>query len=80
MERKLSEMEAIIVALISLVGGVLVALIQRNRKQEKAEHGMVMQTLTRVETKIDGHISDHAKGEFQKTSEIPVVAAKRKRK
>ncbi|NBO53649.1 MAG: hypothetical protein EBU84_03435 [Actinobacteria bacterium] len=69
-------MEAVIVALISLVGGVLVALIQRNRKQEKAEHGMVMQTLTRVETKIDGHIADHAKGEFQPE----LVQPKRKRK
>lgn len=57
-------MEAIIVALIGLLGGVLVALIQKNRKQEKAEHGMVMQTLQRVETKVDGHIEDHAKGYF----------------
>lgn len=65
-------MEAITVALIGLVGGVLVALIQRNRKQEKAEHGMVMQTLQRVETKIDGHIEDHAKGYFQKTSPIKI--------
>lgn len=69
-------MEAITVALIGLVGGVLAALIQRNRKQEKAEHGMVMQTLQRVETKIDGHISDHAKGEFQQTISVPKRKAK----
>ena len=64
-------MEAITVALISLVGGVLVALIQHNRKQEKLEHGSVMRTLERVETKIDGHIADHAKGEFQQESAQP---------
>lgn len=64
-------MEAIIVALIGLVGVVLAALIQRNRRAEKSEHGMVMQTLQRVETKIDGHITDHAKGSFQQTVTVP---------
>ena len=53
-------MEAIIVALIGLVGVVLGSLIQHNRKAEKNEHGAVMQTLERVESKIDGHINDHA--------------------
>jgi hypothetical protein len=59
-------MEAIIVALIGLVGVVLAALIQHNRKEDKNEHGMLMDTVLRVETKIDGHITDHAKGNFQK--------------
>ena len=53
-------MEAIIVALIGLVGVVIGSLIQHNRKAEKNEHGAVMQTLERVESKIDGHINDHA--------------------
>lgn len=64
-------MEAIIVALITTVGAILVALIQYNRKLEKKEHGSVMRTLERVETKIDGHIADHAKGEFQPESAKP---------
>lgn len=68
-------MEAIIVALIGLVGGVLAALIQHNRKEDKAEHGMLMNTVLRIETKIDGHIADHAKGEFQEVVQV----AKKKR-
>lgn len=63
-------MEAIIVALISTVGVVLAALIQHNRKLEKNEHGTVMKTLERVETKIDGHITDHATGAVQQTTTI----------
>jgi len=69
-------MEAIIVALISTVGIVLVALIQHNRKLEKSEHGTVMKTLERVETKIDGHISDHATGAFQQILSVPKRKAK----
>lgn len=57
-------MEAIVVALIGLVGVILAALIQHNRKEDKAEHGILLNTLERVETKIDGHISEHAKGSF----------------
>lgn len=70
-------MEAIIVALIGLVGVVLAALIQHNRKEDKNEHGMLMNTVLRVESKIDGHIEDHAKGEFV-TQKVSVPKRKTK--
>ena len=65
-------MEGIIIALITTVGGVMVAMIHHSRKKDSEEHGMVMETLTRVETKIDGHINDHAKGEFQEKIQLPI--------
>lgn len=38
-------MQAIIVALISVVGGVLVALIEKSRKENKADHNVVSEKL-----------------------------------
>lgn len=59
-------MEAIAVALIGLVGVVLAALIQRGRKENKDDHMLVVQGMLRIESKIDGHIGDHARGDLQK--------------
>lgn len=59
-------MEAIAVALIGLVGVVLAALIQRGRKENKDDHMLVVQGMARIESKIDGHIGDHARGDLQK--------------
>lgn len=58
-------MEAITVAIISTIGVVLAALIQSMRKENNRDHAIVADSLNRIETKIDEHITDHAKGEFQ---------------
>jgi hypothetical protein len=47
---------------VGLVGGgfaVLVALINKIGKENKADHGKVHNTLGRIEQKIDGHIEGH---------------------
>jgi|LakMenEpi03Aug12_release.lakeMendotaPanAssembly.Ray.scaffolds.fasta_scaffold1850383_2 hypothetical protein len=59
-------MEAIAVALIGCVGVVLAALIQRGRQENKHDHNVVVEGMKRIETKIDGHIGDHARGDFTK--------------
>ena len=41
-------MEAITVALISVVGGVLVALVEKGRKENKADHNVVSEKLDLV--------------------------------
>jgi len=56
--------EAIAVAIIGMVGVVLAALIQLGRKENKTDHALVVQGMARIETKIDGHINDHAKGDL----------------
>lgn len=56
--------EGIIVALISTVGIVLASLIQVLRKENKTDHAAVVQGMKRIETKIDGHIGDHARGDL----------------
>ena len=60
-------MEAVTVALIAAVGGILVALIQQTRKENKEDHGVVASLLTdlhkdvsNVEIKLDRHIESHA--------------------
>lgn len=64
--------EAVQVALITGGFGVLIALIQKHAKENRADHGVVATKLDhlaaghdRLEAKIDGHVTDHAKGEFQ---------------
>ena len=42
-------MEAVIVALIGLVGVVLAAKIEKSRKQDAEEHGILMKTVERIE-------------------------------
>jgi Na+-translocating ferredoxin:NAD+ oxidoreductase RnfG subunit len=54
---------AIIVAVITAVGGILAALIQSMRKENSADHGYVRDALGRVEQKLDNHIDDHLKGD-----------------
>ena len=56
--------EAIIVAVIAAVGTVLAALVQQMRKENKHDHGIVATSLNRIETKLDDHISDHARGDL----------------
>jgi len=56
--------EAIIVATIAAVGGILAALFQGMRKENREDHNVVASGLNRIETKIDTHIRDHAKGDL----------------
>lgn len=59
-------MEAILVAVIAAVGGVLAALVQKGRKENKEDHNVVAdllktvhQDVKTVENKIDNHINWH---------------------
>lgn len=54
----------VVVALIGAVSVILVALVEKGRRENKNDHNLVVNSLSRIETKIDGHINDHAKGEF----------------
>jgi hypothetical protein len=76
-------MEAIYVAAIGVIGAVLVALIEKGRRENKNDHGVVTDKIDslgkslgisidrvergveRTELKVDQHIADHARGEFQ---------------
>ncbi len=53
------------VAVMAAVGGVLASLIQSMRRENHNDHATVAGTLDRIESKIDGHIRDHATGEFE---------------
>jgi hypothetical protein len=55
--------EAIIVASIAAIGGVLAALVQGLRKENRSDHAIVANSLDRIETKLDNHIDDHLKGD-----------------
>jgi len=57
-------MEAVIVAVITAIGGIIAVLVQKGRKENVRDHGMVVEALGRIEEKIDDHIVDHAKGEL----------------
>lgn len=59
----ISMTEAVIVALITGGFGVLVAILQQFRKENATDHATVVRTLERVESKIDTHIGDHARGD-----------------
>lgn len=58
------KMIEIVVAIIGATSLIIVALVEKGRRENKDDHNRVQQSLTRIETKIDGHINDHAKGEF----------------
>ena len=64
----------VVVAIISLVGGIIVALIQQSRKENKQDHNVVAELLhdvhkdvvkiekhlDHVEDKLDDHIEEHS--------------------
>lgn len=52
--------EAIIVACIATVGGILAAILQGLKKENKQDHSYVADSLNRIEGKIDTHVRDHA--------------------
>jgi hypothetical protein len=58
--------EAVIVAAIAAVGGILAALVQKSRAENKNDHGIVASLLqdlhkdvVKVENKLDKHIDWH---------------------
>jgi hypothetical protein len=55
--------EAVIVAAIAAFGGVLAALVQGLRKENRSDHAVVADSLNRIENKLDNHIDDHLKGD-----------------
>lgn len=71
-------MEAIIVAFIGLVGSILVVLVEKGRKENARDHGIVANKLEKIksaiedidsdvahiEAKLDNHLSDHIVGSF----------------
>ena len=64
--------EAVQAALITGGFGVIIALIQKHAKENRADHGVVAAKLdhladghARIESKIDNHIGDHAKGDLK---------------
>lgn len=54
----------VVVALIGGLSLLLVALVEKGRRENKNDHNLVVTSLGRIETKIDTHINDHARGEF----------------
>ena len=54
--------EAIVVAAIAAFGGVIAALVQSMRKENRSDHAVVANSLNRIEIKLDDHIDDHLKG------------------
>ncbi len=49
------------VALVSGAFAILVALIEKSRRDNNRDHGDTSRKLDRIEDKIDGHIGDHAR-------------------
>lgn len=68
-------MEAVLVAVVTAVGGVLAVLVQKSREENKEDHGQVMNKLIdlhsdvrKVEVKVDHveeslttHLLEHSK-------------------
>ena len=63
------DMGAVIAALLTAIGGIITTLLVVLRGENKEDHAMVVSSLARlsdgmerVESKIDGHVTDHARG------------------
>lgn len=55
-------METIIVPIVvAILIGPIVALIQKGRKENKIDHGGVMNAIDKIDKKLDGHIDWHLK-------------------
>lgn len=48
-------------AIVSGAFLVLIAMIERTRRENNRDHGRNAEKLDRIEDKIDGHINDHAR-------------------
>ena len=65
------EMEAAIVAIITAIGGILVALVQRGRKENKSDHNIVATMLVDVKDEILNlhHKIDHVDEQVDKVDD-----------
>lgn len=68
-----SGLAVVLSAVVGLVGSVLVTLIQRSRKENKEDHGIVVEhqrliyrTVIDLDKKIDRHIDDHQVSQISK--------------
>jgi hypothetical protein len=68
-----SGVAVVLSAVVGLVGSVLVTLIQRSRKENKEDHGLVVEhqrliyrTVMNLDKKFDRHIDDHQAKEISK--------------
>ena len=59
------------VAVIAAGGTIIAAMVQKGRKENSRDHKVIAESMARieksvdrVETKVDQHIRDHAKGSF----------------
>jgi len=60
------EMDATIaVACVGVVGTVLVALIEKSRRNNERDHAIVAAGIDRIEEKLDNHIGDHVRASFK---------------
>ena len=60
---------AVAAALLTAIGGIITTLLVVLRGENKEDHAMVVSSLERlndgmerVDSKIDGHVTDHARG------------------
>jgi hypothetical protein len=65
------EMEAAIVAIITAIGGILVALVQKGRKENKSDHNIVATMLIDVKDEILNlhHKIDHVDEQVDKVDD-----------
>ena len=68
-----SGVAVVLSAVVGLVGSVLVTLIQKSRKENKEDHGIVVEhqrliyrTVIDLDKKIDRHIDDHQASQISK--------------
>ena len=61
-------MEVVYAAIVTSIGGILLAVIQKSRKENKHDHGAVTEMIkllhsdvTVIDQKLDQHIDDHLK-------------------
>lgn len=52
---------ALVVAVVTVTGGIIVALIQTGRRDNKTDHATVASGIERIEQKIDTHLIDHTR-------------------
>lgn len=51
--------QAVIVAAIGAVSAILVAFIEYGRRENRRDHGLVADSLNRIEVKLDKHLDEH---------------------
>jgi hypothetical protein len=83
-------MEAVIVAAIAAVGGVITALVQKSRKENRDDHNVVAGLVSGVKDelfnlhhkidKVDDQMQDHMMWHYEKSDPQPEKATKVRKK